>query len=441
MSFAQDCIECSEKCIEGSVHLFYSKTCPHCNAEIEFLKGLKEKYPQMDIHYMEAAVNHEQFENFARAYNSSTSGVPRTFIGDKAFIGFSKEDGELEYHPGYKAYIGYQNQIKKSIFEHFDLQEEPGDMDKKKKSFNVLWLLLPVIFYLASYIFFNSKFKEKPNLRRYWNSGLFALIIISLFLMIALTPETLIKNFASSLPFPLFVFIIALADGFNPCAFTVLIILLSLLTYSKERKSMLILGLTFILTSAVMYFAFIMIMISAADWAIQRYGTIIMNTLGIVILSAGLINLKDFFFFKRGISLSISDEQKSKITHKASKITRMIRESKTTKSFLLALGATVVLAAFVNLVELGCTAILPAIYMVSLINTYGHNLIVHVFWTIIYSLIYIIPLIAILLNFIYTFKSTRLTERQGRILKLIAGLFMLFFGILMIFNPELLMFT
>jgi len=43
-------------------------------------------------------------------------------------------------------------------------------------------------------------------------------------------------------------------------------------------------------------------------------------------------------------------------------------------------------------------------------------------------------------NFIYSFKSARLTETQGRRLKLVAGLFMVFFGLVMIFQPNLLVF-
>jgi cytochrome c biogenesis protein CcdA len=60
------------------------------------------------------------------------------------------------------------------------------------------------------------------------------------------------------------------------------------------------------------------------------------------------------------------------------------------------------------------------------------------FWTGIYAVIYIVPLLAILGNFIYFFKSSRLTEKQGRILKLVSGLFMVFFGVIMIIRPELL---
>ena len=62
-------------------------------------------------------------------------------------------------------------------------------------------------------------------------------------------------------------------------------------------------------------------------------------------------------------------------------------------------------------------------------------------WTALYAVIYVIPLLLILSNFIYSFESSRMTETQGRILKLVGGLFMLFFGLVMIFQPKLLLFV
>ena len=110
--------------------------------------------------------------------------------------------------------------------------------------------------------------------------------------------------------------------------------------------------------------------------------------------------------------------------------------------FFTALGGTILLGIFVNIIELGCTAILPAVYMTSLLQYCSSNRwLCSIFWTGIYALIYVIPLVAILANFIYSFKSSRLSESQGKILKLTAGVFMVFFGVLMIFKPELLTFS
>ena len=201
-----------------------------------------------------------------------------------------------------------------------------------------------------------------------------------------------------------------------------------------------LIGSVFIITSAIMYFIFIMIMIFVGSIFIEKYGTIILTVLGVIITAAGIINLKDFLFFRKGVSLTMSDKEKNKITSKARKIVQTLKKN-TKKSILLAIGGTVLLAIGVNIVELGCTAILPTVYMSSLINTYGAGIgLWHILWTLLYAFVYIIPLFAILFNFIFTFKSERISEKQGRILKLIAGAFMLLCGLIMIFKPTLLMF-
>ena len=432
---------------EGKVNLyfFYSPTCPHCQAEHPFLQEMEQKYPALKVHYIEAAKNEELFSNASQAYLTTTSGVPRTYLADIAFIGYSEEPGNFEYNKPYKAYIGYKNQIEKTIADA--VSNKPVNNtgsgnnnlvlpDAKKMP---LWIFLLIPAYLLTLFIFFKKINNAPNVRKFWIAGLFFLIIICLFLFIALTPEQVIKAYAEKMPFPLFVFVIALADGFNPCSFTVLIILLSLLTYTKNKKDMFIFGSTFAAVSGIMYFIFIMVMIVAGSWILDRYGIVILRILGAIILGAALINIKDFFFFKKGVSLSMSEKDQTKITGKARKIIGKLNDAKNIWAYLAALGGTALLAVVVNMVELGCTAILPVVYMATLIGKYGEIIgLQHIFWTIIYSVIYILPLFAILLNFVYTFKSTRLSEKQGRILKLIAGLFMLFFGLLMALKPTVL---
>ncbi|MBN1502236.1 glutaredoxin family protein [Candidatus Woesearchaeota archaeon] len=434
------------------VYFFYSETCPHCRAEIQFLNEFNQTCQEfakdVNIHYLLANENQALLAQLAEEYNTTTFAVPRTFIGDRAYVGFSPEDGNLEFHPVYKAYIGYENIIVEQINalaeenesgknESCEGKPEQPGVEQNKNS----WIFLLILIYGLSYFFLRKKLTESKNGKKYWISGLMLLTIICLFIFFSSQSEVSIKNFAEGLPFPFFVTVIALADGFNPCAFTVLIILLSLLTYTKSKKDMGIIGFTFIITSALMYFLFIMLMVLVGSWAFEKYGSIILLVLGVVITIAGIINLKDFFFFGKGISLTMSDNEKLVITKKARKIVNMLRESTTKKGFLLALLGTILLAIFVNMVELGCTAILPAVYMTSLIRSFGETInIPHIVWTLYYSVVYILPLLVIMLVFMYSFKSTRVTEKQGRILKLVSGLFMLGFGLIMMFWPELLVF-
>ena len=60
----------------------------------------------------------------------------------------------------------------------------------------------------------------------------------------------------SRLSFPLFTVLIGLADGINPCAFYVLIVLLGLLLHVRSRKRVALYGAVFVVASGVVYFAF-----------------------------------------------------------------------------------------------------------------------------------------------------------------------------------------
>jgi hypothetical protein len=427
------------------VYFFHSYTCPHCREQMPLMVDIDRYNDDVTVHIIEVSEKPDFWENFRAEWGISTGAVPRTFVGDKTFIGFDSTDGPLEYMATYEGYIGYRNQIVAAISDlaGHDLQLAPMAQAETPWRFPWYILGLPVL-YLASFPVLKRRLAT-DNARRFWYGGLAATGILTLFLMVSLTPDAVIKTFAQQLPFPLFVSVIALADGFNPCAFTVLIILLSLLTHTKRRRDMALVGGTFVITSAVMYFLFIMVMIGVGSILLQRYGPIFLLVLGAVIAIAGLINLKDYFWFKKGVSLSLSKEEQRTITQKAGRIVRSLNEAGNHRlKFLAALGSTVLLAVFVNVVELGCTAILPVVYMTTLVNycdTQGvGGMACYVPWTGLYALLYVVPLALILVNFIYSFQSARLTETQGRRLKLVGGLFMLFFGLVMIFQPNLLMF-
>ncbi len=422
-----------------NVYFFYSQTCSHCAQQKPFMEYIDKHNEEIKLYAYEVSEHPEKWQEFLVQHQIKIAAIPRTLIEEKLFIGYSEADGDLEDNPIYIGYIGYKNQIVKAIESELGHSINlPGSTVNYQIPWKIVWL--PIL-YLFSYPLIRKQLKSEIN-KRYWLGGAIATIIISLFLFLSFIPEPAIEEFARGLPFPLFVSTIALADGFNPCAFTVLIILLSLLTYTRSRKDMAIVGSTFVVTSAAMYFLFITIMVLVGSVFLEKYGAIFLLILGSIITVAGLINLKDYFFFKQGISLSLSTEKQVVISQKAGKIVQELKAGEANKKmFLTALGGTVLLAIFVNIVELGCTAILPVVYVTSLIQYCTQNIwLCYVFWTAIYAAIYIIPLLAILLNFIYSFKSSRLTEKQGRILKLVGGILMLFFGLIMIFKPEFLIF-
>jgi len=109
------------------------------------------------------------------------------------------------------------------------------------------------------------------------------------------------------------------------------------------------------------------------------------------------------------------------------------------RNMLLAFIGTVALAFFVNLIELGCTIGLPAIYTrvlsIQQIGTaakYGYMAL--------YNVYYVIPLALIVALFMLSMQKFRLEERHARVLKLVSGSLMVVLGVLLIFKPEWLVF-
>jgi thiol-disulfide isomerase/thioredoxin len=229
----------------------------------------------------------------------------------------------------------------------------------------------------------------------------------------------------AALSLPLFTLVIASLDAFNPCAFFVLLFLLSLLAHQKDRRRMLTVSGVFILTSGLMYFAFM------AAWlnVFQMLGALTWITLaaGLLAIGVGAINVKDFFAFEKGITLSIPESAKPHIYRRA----RAILQSG--NGFAM-LAATVFLAVAANFYELLCTAGFPMVYT-RILTLHEPSVTARYAWLALYNVIYVVPLALIVLAFVGTLAAHKMTEREGRLLKLMSGVMMLELGLVLAFVP------
>ncbi len=225
---------------------------------------------------------------------------------------------------------------------------------------------------------------------------------------------------------PLLTLAIAGLDAFNPCAFFVLLFLLSLLVHQKSRKRMLVIGGIFVLFSGLMYFAFM------AAWLnlFLLLGKLAWVTLaaGVLAVFVGAINIKDFFAFEKGLSLSIPESRKPDIYRRA----RAIIGADNLPAMV---AATVLLAIAANFYELLCTAGFPMVYT-RLLTLSGLPPAGRYLYLALYNLIYVIPLVLIVLAFVRSMGARKLTEREGRQLKLLSGVMMLELGGLLLIAPE-----
>ncbi|MDJ0665601.1 MAG: hypothetical protein QNJ75_13700, partial [Acidimicrobiia bacterium] len=233
---------------------------------------------------------------------------------------------------------------------------------------------------------------------------------------------------ANEVSLPLFTIAIAGLDAFNPCAFFVLLFLLSLLVHARSRWRMALVGGVFVVISGVMYFAFmaawlnIFLVTGQLRW--------VTTVAGLIALAIALFNLKDYFLPDTAGSLSIPDSAKPGLFARMRKLT-------TGDALPTVLVGTIALAAVANSYELLCTAGFPLVFTrVLTLNDLTTS--TYYGYLVLYNVVYVIPLLVIVGVFVWTLGSRKLSEKEGQFLKLMSGMMMLGLGLLLVIRPGLL---
>lgn len=223
-----------------------------------------------------------------------------------------------------------------------------------------------------------------------------------------------------------FTILVGLVDGFNPCAMWVLLFLLSLLVNIKDRKRILLIAGTFVLVSGAVYFAFMAAWLNL--FLFLGFSRALQIAIACLAILIGTVHIKDFFAFKRGVSLSIPESAKPGLY---ARLRRVIQAD----NLIAALLAVFVVAVLVNFLELLCTAGLPAIYTQILTSLELNNW-QYYGYLLLYNLAYIFDDALMVGIAVYTLNRLKIQERQGRWLKLISGLIIFALGALMLLAPE-----
>ncbi|MGB6882259.1 MAG: hypothetical protein WBD86_03140 [Microgenomates group bacterium] len=234
----------------------------------------------------------------------------------------------------------------------------------------------------------------------------------------------------ANLSLPLLSVVIGLLDGFNPCAMWTLFFLISLLLSMKDKRRMWILGTVFIITSAFVYFLFLSAWLNF--FLILGFLFWIRIIIGLVALGAGIYNLRDYYVNREGACKVTGSEKRRKTFDKLKSIAHE-------RKFILALGGIILLAFAVNLIELVCSAGLPAIYTQILsLNTlstwqYYSYILIYIFFFMLDDLfVFAVAMI--------TLHAIGIQSKYARFSRLIGGILMLIIGALLLFKPEFLMF-
>lgn len=222
--------------------------------------------------------------------------------------------------------------------------------------------------------------------------------------------------------------VIAALDAFNPCAFFVLLFLLSLLVNTRSRQRMLFIGGVFVFFSGAIYFLFMAAWLNL--FLLTGMQSVFTLVAGGIAVTMAVINIKDFFFPGRGVSLSIPEEKKPGL------FARMRGLLQAESLPALTVG-TVTLAIAANSYELLCTSGLPMIYT-RVLTLEGLSSLDYYLYLLLYNVIYVVPLLIIVLLFTATLGRRKLQPREGRLLKLLSGSMMLLLGLGLLLAPEML---
>jgi hypothetical protein len=357
------------------ITLFWGEGCPHCDREKAFLKDLGKKHPGLQVRDYEVWKNKSNGALYKQVLR--TAGI--------------KQAGVPATVVGTAVFMGFSDQTKRSIEEAVGRCVRDGCPDGVAEL---------------------SKQELAQNAE--------ATDIVRIPFLGSIDP--------ASVSLPVFTIIIGALDSFNPCAFFVLLFLLGLLIHARSRKRMFLIGGIFVLFSGVIYFLFM------AAWlnVFLVVGQIAAITVagGVVALAVGGINVKDFFLFKQGVSLVIPESAKPKLFERM----RGLLKAPTTTAMI---AGTIVLAISANAYELLCTAGFPMVYT-RVLTLHKLSSFQYYQYLVLYNIVYVVPLAVIVAVITVTLGARKLTEWQGRQLKLVSGLMMLSLGTVLIVNPALL---
>ncbi len=319
---------------------------------------------------------------------------------------------------------------------------DPVKVIKRSNSIeNVLfWLMLTLVFLGGTLTFFRVHKTKKGKMEVEWKGKIADFVIAVLCFVFLIAFFILAKNVSPvaleqsgyNLPLPIFTFLIALIDGFNPCNMFVLTCLLALMiATTSTRLRVFVVAFSFIATVYVFYFTFM-----AAWLNVFKYVSFVdplRIALGIMALITGLINCKELFFFKKGISLTISDKQKGPLMKRMEGMKEIIKSGSMPLLIVSSLG----LATLASLIELPCTAGFPILYTGILTGKGMDNTLSYYLYLAYYNFIYVVPLVVIIMIFIYTFRARQITQRHMEIIKFVGGIIMVLLGIVLLVNPGL----
>ena len=288
-ALAQDSLE---------INFFYSKSCPHCAQEKDFLEDLEGDYP-ISINKLPVSENIQLLINFyeKNEVSSNLYGlVPVTFIDGEYFLGFNKEIGQ---------------KIESCVLSKIE-GEEPCSSDKDTVSTSTSKLKIPVLGEIDT-----SKYS-----------------------------------------LPVLAVILGFFDGFNVCSLGALVLILALVLALRQRRKVLMFGGIFLLTTAVVY-CFLIILWYQLFSILASYLRTMEILIGILGIGGGVYFLRDFIKYKKYGPSCKMNSGKGLVSKLSLTVRNSLKGS---GSLFLVVGTVLLFAAVVAVVEFPCSAAIPVFF-------------------------------------------------------------------------------
>jgi len=389
------------------LYLFYGDGCSHCEKERTFLRELQADYgeqiviEELEIYYH--SKNSNLMKILGQTLNLDASGVPMLFIEDEIVVGFNSNETT-----GVKIREAIKNCQQRSCH---------SQVDEIIMSSGVTGQVVKVLpsspagedLGTVAGVMEDQAQPEKQNF----------IIKVPLLGLVDL----------KKLSLPALTILLGFLDGFNPCAMWILIFLITMLINLGNKKRLFLLGFTFIFVSALVYFGFLAAWFNLFQFINYVYW--IRLIVGTVAIGSGIIHLKNYY--EKATSCRVTNmKQRSKIMSK-------IKDVIARKNLMFTLVGISALAVSVNMIELVCSAGLPAIYtnilaLTDLSNTQYYSLLI------LYTLVFMIDDLVVFTIAIKTFHLTGIANKYIKISNLVGGILLLIIGILLLFRPQVLMF-
>ena len=365
------------------LYAFWGEGCSHCETAKEFLKRVDDLYLELRIRGFEIWNDKDNYALFTQMADyhgipEGGRGTPTFFLGNRYWIGYSEDIG-----------LDIENSIR--------LCNENSCADAGAG-------IMPGA-------------TGEPSTPGAVDDNTTDIITVPLLGKIDISKESI---WISTL-------LIAFVDGVNPCSIWVLTMLLAITIHSGSRKKVVLIGVVFLSVTALIYALFIaglftiLNVVSFLGW--------IQVLVAIMALFFGLVNLKDYFWYKEGVSFTISDNKKPGLFQK---MRGLMDASQSTGGLIV---STIVMAAGVSLVEFSCTAGFPVLWT-NLLVSQQVSTGLFIALLILYMVIYQVDELVIFFASVFTLKSGHMEEKHGRILKLIGGSLMLVLAAVMLINPN-----